>query len=110
MNKIRKVYLYLFFVISVFVMPIGYGRAEEGKTINLDSLIEEGLKNNPGIEALYNNWVAAGYKVKQAESLPDPRLTFSYFGENVETRVGPQERKYGASQKIPFPGKLGLKG
>ena len=101
MNKIRKVCANLFFVIGVFVMPIPE---------NLDSLIEEGLKNNPGIEALYNNWVAAGYKVKQVESLPDPRLTFSYFGENVETRVGPQERKYGASQKIPFPGKLGLKG
>jgi len=28
----------------------------------------------------------------------------------VETRVGPQENVFGASQKIPFPGKLGLKG
>ena len=34
----------------------------------------------------------------------------AFFGDSIETRVGPQEHKFGASQKIPFPGKLDLKG
>jgi len=37
-------------------------------------------------------------------------FSYSRFGENVETRVGPQENVLALSQRIPFPGKLGLKG
>jgi outer membrane protein TolC len=81
----------------------------EGKTIVLEELINEAVENNPQIQVAYNNWQAAREKVKQVSSLPDPMARYSYFGENVETRVGPQEAKYGLSQKIPFPGKLSLK-
>lgn len=76
----------------------------------LDSLIEEGLENNPRVQAAYNKWQAGEHKVKQVKSLPDPMADYSYFGKNVETRVGPQEHKYGISQTIPFPGKLIIKG
>jgi outer membrane protein TolC len=42
--------------------------------------------------------------------MPDPVLSFGYFGEEVQTRVGPQERRFGLRQKIPWPGTLGLRG
>ena len=84
--------------------------AQDSKTENINLLIQEAIENNPQIQAAYNTWRAAEHKVTQVKSLPDPMARFTYFGENVETRVGPQEYKYGASQKIPFPGKLGLKG
>ncbi|MEE8360452.1 MAG: hypothetical protein V3S04_05935, partial [Candidatus Omnitrophota bacterium] len=35
---------------------------------------------------------------------------YVYFGESIETRVGPQEQKYGFSQAAPFSLKLYLKG
>ncbi len=81
----------------------------EGKRVVLGDLVDEALKNNPQIQAAYNNWQAAKEKIKQVSSLPDPKASYAYFGENVETKVGPQEAKYGLSQKVPFPGKLGLK-
>lgn len=103
--KIHRLFLIL---LIGLITPLGYLYAEE--TITLDSLIDEALNNNPAIQAAYNEWKAAEYKIKHVKGLPDPMASYAYFGENVETRVGPQENKYGVSQKIPFPGKLSLKG
>jgi len=83
--------------------------AEDIEKESLDLFIEQALGNSPKIQAAYNNWKAAEYNIKQVSGLPDPVLHYTYFGENIQTRVGPQERKYGISQKIPFPGKLNLK-
>lgn len=103
---------YKFIVIGLIIsMLLASGVFAEDKTTeSLQDLISEALNNNPTIQEAYNLWKAAEYKIKSVKSLPDPMAKYGYFGENVETRVGPQEHKYGASQKIPFPGKLGLKG
>lgn len=103
--KIWRIFLIL---LIGLVTPLGYSYAEE--TITLDSLIDEALNNNPAIHAAHNEWKAAEYKIRYVKGLPDPMASYAYFGENVETKVGPQENKYGVSQKIPFPGKLSLKG
>ncbi len=75
----------------------------------LPELINEAIENNPQIQAAYNSWQAEIQKSKYAGDLPDPVVSYTYFGESVETKVGPQETKYGFSQKLPFPGKLHLK-
>ena len=95
--------------IYLLTAAIGYAYCEQTDRVSLNSLIDEGLKNNPGIQVSYNNWRAAVHKIKQVKSLPDPKASYAYFGENIETKIGPQEAKYGLSQKIPFPGKLNLK-
>ena len=66
--------------------------------------------NNPGLEAAFNRWKAALEKPAQASSLPDPRFNYAYYIEEVETRVGPQQQKFGISQTFPWVGKLKLKG
>jgi outer membrane protein TolC len=76
----------------------------------LNLLIKEAIDNNPEIQSSYSVWKAAEYKIRSVKGLPDPMVKYGHFGESVETRVGPQENVFGASQKIPFPGKLGLKG
>ncbi len=96
------------FLIMNLIVPLGYSYAEE--TVTLDSLIDEALNSNPKIKAVHSEWKAAEYKARYVRGLPDPMASYGYFGESVETRVGPQEHKYGVSQKIPFPGKLNLKG
>ncbi len=103
--KIHRLFLIL---LITLITPKGYIYSQE--TLTLGSLIDEALNNNPAIQAAYNEWKAAEYKIKYVKGLPDPMASYAYFGENVETRVGPQENKYGVSQKIPFPGKLSLKG
>ncbi len=74
-----------------------------------DYLAYAALKN-PGLEASYNLWQAALQKVPQAKSLPNPKLSYGVFIREVETRVGPQEQKFGLSQSFPWFGKLRLRG
>jgi len=66
--------------------------------------------NNPGVEAAFSRWRAALEKAPQVSALPDPRLSLSYYIEEVETRVGPQRWGAGLSQSFPWFGTLGLRG
>lgn len=66
--------------------------------------------NNPQLEAAFNRWKAALEMVSQARTPPDPRFNYSYFIQEVETRVGPQEQRVGLSQMFPWFGKLKLRG
>lgn len=83
-------------------------KIDEGATL-ADYRLHAAL-NNPGLEALYHDWQAARERAPQARSLPEPRLSYTEFLEEVETRVGPQERKFGLSQKFPWFGTLSLRG
>ncbi len=74
----------------------------------LDRLVREVLDKNPALQAARLKWEALRERPKIVGSLPDPRLNYGYFFENIETRVGAQNQRIGASQTIPFPGKLSL--
>ena len=74
-----------------------------------DYLIYAAL-NNPGLEAAFTRWKAASEKAAQAESLPDPQFTYAHFIEEVETRVGPQQSRFGLMQRVPWFGKRTLRG
>lgn len=101
--------------ICLIALLLAIGTVSRGSTAStsfseLNALIDEGLLNNPHIKAKHSQWKSAIFKAKYISKHPDPKARISYFGESVETRVGPQEQKYGISQTIPFPGKLSLKG
>ncbi|MBD3335170.1 MAG: TolC family protein [Candidatus Eisenbacteria bacterium] len=66
--------------------------------------------NNPRLEAAFLEWKATGARIPQVTALPDPQLSYAYYIREVETRVGPQEHRLSVSQKIPWFGKLSLKG
>jgi outer membrane protein TolC len=78
--------------------------------LRLRWVIDEALRANPELQAANLRWDASKERVPQARSLDDPTLSFTYFGEPVQTRVGEKQANFGASQKIPFYGKLRLKG
>jgi outer membrane protein TolC len=96
--------LILFNPIPSFSQDMPKGKAA------LSELIEEALSQNPQIKAARNQWEASIKVIPQAKSLPDPMLGYAYFGQSVETRLGPQRNKFSLSQKFPFFGKLSLKG
>ncbi len=82
-------------------------RLRENSTLS-DYLTYAAL-NNPGLEAAFNRWKAAIERVPQVRSLPDPRFTYRYYIEEVETRVGAQEQGFGIAQTFPWFGKLSLR-
>ena len=71
--------------------------------------LELAKQNNSGLKAQYNIWKAEQEQINSINKLPNPRLNFGYFMENIETAVGPQEYKIGLYQKFPWFGKLSTK-
>lgn len=72
--------------------------------------LEYAALNNPGLESAFNNWKAELERVVQVKTLPDPKFTYAYYIEQVETRVGPQEQRLALSQTFPWFSKLSLEG
>ncbi len=81
-----------------------------GKHAGIEDCITYARFHNSGLHSAFAAWRAALARIPQAESLPDPVFTYSYYVREVETRVGPQRWKVGLSQKIPWFGKLRLRG
>lgn len=102
MEKINKI----FFLIMVILVV---GITEVWSQDYLDGYLLEAARNNPGVKARFNEYLAALEKVPQVGSLPDPQISFSYFIQPVETRVGPQKAKISATQMFPWFGTLGTK-
>ncbi len=74
-----------------------------------DTYLLEAAENNPGLKSKFSEYMAALEKVPQVRALPDPQVTFGYFIQPVETRVGPQQARISASQMFPWFGTLGAK-
>lgn len=82
---------------------------ESPSTFSLDACIEHVLEMTPGVSAARHEWLSAREAVRRVGSLPDPMLTYGYFIDEVETRVGPQQQKLAFRQTLPWFGKLRLK-
>ncbi len=82
--------------------------------LNLQSLINEALKNNPDILAAESRANASRFRIPQAKSLPDPMFMFGYQNEGWRRytygEMQGAQWMYSVSQMFPFPGKLSLKG
>lgn len=108
MKKIICAFLILM-VVFFGTYPLFSQEVLKRKTV-LSELIQEALSQNPQIKAARNEWQASLKIIPQVKSLPDPMLSYSHFGQSVETRLGPQRNKFSLSQKLPFFGKLSLEG
>lgn len=77
---------------------------------DLADLLAYSALTNPGLEAKFNRWKASLERLPQVEAFPDPKFTYRYFIEEVETRVGAQRQSFAIAQKFPWFGKLALRG
>jgi len=75
----------------------------------LSEYLNQAALHNPDLESAFYRWKAALEKIPQVKALPDPRFTFAYYIENVETRVGPQEARLALFQTFPWFGILDLR-
>lgn len=72
----------------------------------LQGYLRYGSLNNAELKASFEAWKAALEHIPQAKALDDPKFTYGYFIEEVETRVGPQRNKFGIMQVFPWFGKI----
>lgn len=82
------------------------------KELSVDALVQQVLARNPSLEQMEATWRAASARYPQVTSLEDPMFgatigpgTFSPDDRGVEFAY-----RFEVSQKLPFPGKLQLRG
>jgi len=90
--------------------PEGHPLPELTEHSELGDYLAYAALTNPELEAAFNRWKAALFRVPQVRALPDPRFNYAYFIRSVETRTGPQRQKFGLAQTFPWFGKLSLRG
>lgn len=83
--------------------------------MRLEDLIAEALANNPEIQAAERMVDAKRALAPQARTLPDPTISGGWAGNivppfSIQTGDPSSARLLNASQEIPFPGKLSLRG
>lgn len=78
-------------------------------TATLEDYLAYAAIQSPALRRAFYRWKSALEKTGYAGALPDPMITYGYFIENVETRVGPQNQRFGIKQAFPWFGTLGAK-
>jgi Cu(I)/Ag(I) efflux system membrane protein CusA/SilA len=73
---------------------------------SLDSLLRETMDNNPALKAVTTEYRASLERAPQVSQLPDPEIGVSVFPLPVETRLGAQQFRIGATQMFPWFGTL----
>jgi len=100
----------------ILSFPPAYSQEMSGMPTLLATLISEAQSSNTQLAAADHAWKAATHVAQQATTLPDPRFTvqsfsvgspkpFAGFSNSDFAYIG-----FGASQEIPYAGKLRLKG
>ncbi len=123
---IKKVFVPLVFACVVFAnaaaqQPSAKVEAEVSNPQNtpniaqgLDDLIQEALKRNPDVQSAQRQVEALRHRVPQARSLPDPTVSVGWAGNitpfSVQQGDPSSYRGASASQTLPYPGKLKLRG
>ena len=81
---------------------------------SLDDLIAEAQKKNPGVQSAQRQVEALRHRVPQAKTLPDPNVSVGWAGNitpfSVQKGDPSSNRAITASQTLPYPGKLKLRG
>jgi outer membrane protein TolC len=76
----------------------------------LHQLVKSALQNNARLKSKKLAWQSLIQQYPQAIALKDPRISYTEALRPIETRLGSQDRVLSISQRLPYPGKLELKG
>lgn len=93
-------YKYILIVFSILIF------SKLSAQENLDSLLKIAARNNPGLKAKYNKYLADLQKVPQVGSLPDLDASFGYFIKPMELIAGNQAAQIQVMQMFPWFGTL----
>ncbi len=80
-----------------------------GADPGLEDFLRYAALNHPGLRSAFYDWKASLEVAPQVRGLPDPMLTYSYYINEVETRVGPQRQRLTLMQRFPWPSRLDRK-
>lgn len=107
-DRLYNILLCGLFALGLAIMPMMV-RAQEEEPVDeyVGQYLILAAENNPRLKAFFNEYLAVLEEVTQEGTLPDPQLSFGYFIQPVETRVGAQRANFSLSQMFPWFGTLG---
>jgi outer membrane protein TolC len=112
MRRLRTIVV-LMATATMSVAPYCWGDELLGDPLTLETLIAYARTHNPEIRSADSHWRAALARPAQAGALPDPMADIGYHNEGFNGfPLGSSDftfLRFGASQEVPFPGKLGLR-
>jgi len=114
MNVVR--FLTTALALTTALVAFGQTTAPSGAPTPLSELLAEANANNPQISATDHGWQAAKEVPRQVSTLPDPTFTYQQFSVgSPKPFAGYTNSDFayvgvGASQELPYPGKLRLRG
>nr|WP_321245489.1 TolC family protein [uncultured Psychroserpens sp.] len=88
-------------LIMVCLLSFTFSNAQQ-----LETLIENGLTNNPEIQVFELKYQVAKEKVNEVNTLPNTQIGVGYFVSEPETRTGAQRFKISAQQMLPSFGSI----
>lgn len=108
-NKTMKILSGLFLVFAVSNLFIN---RVFGETVSLQSLVTAAKQNNPEIIAARKKLDAVKSRIWQEKTWENPQLFIDWqkIPKNDFDLNNAEEKMYGISQTVPFPGKLSIKG
>jgi outer membrane protein, heavy metal efflux system len=96
-----------------FLIPGWAGEVKDGELSNLTQIVDEALRSNPEIHAAQRRVEAARARAGHAAYLEDPELNLEAWGVPLNQPLRYRSANplvFGVRQKLPFFGKLELKG
>ena len=101
----------MFILLTIMIIPL-FVMGQQADTTNaqIEQYLQQAAQNNPDLKAQYKQYLSALQQSPQVSTLPDPELAFGYFINPIETRVGPQQARFGITQMFPWFGTLNARG
>jgi outer membrane protein TolC len=88
-------------LILIGILTFGFSNAQQ-----LETLIDEALKNNPEIQKFELQYSIVSEKVNEVNTIPNTEFGVGYFVSEPETRTGAQRFKVSARQMMPWFGSI----
>ncbi len=107
-NMNRQIFCIIGVIAIAFIQPLRASQQPDDANDlqTLGDYLRYASLNNAELKAKFEEWKAALEQVPQARALDDPKFTYGYFIEEIETRVGPQRQRFGIMQAFPWFGKI----
>ncbi|MAD96806.1 MAG: transporter [Flavobacteriaceae bacterium] len=88
-------------LIGIGLLTFGFSNAQQ-----LETLIDEALKNSPEIQKFELQYSIVSEKINEVNTIPNTEFGVGYFVSEPETRTGAQRFKVSAKQMVPWFGSI----
>ena len=107
--------LLLAMVQSVNLMANEAKAIDSADALSVTQLVIDVLQANPQLEVAQATWQASVARIEQQSTLDDPQFQYSFAPLTIDTQKPDGQKsdfgqRFEISQKVPFPGKLHLRG